>query len=128
MRLFGMFALSLALTMPVLLNAQSAETTKPCIAADETIYAPGVDGVTPPQPLKPATEKSKEAPKIRGFQSFEMVVNSEGRVCNVKIVYTTNQESTKKLAWYIAENWVFKPAERNGKPVAVRLQLNLKER
>jgi len=111
--------IALALSSPLI--SQEAQPNKPCIAADEAVYKPGVDGVTPPQPLP---DKSKSNVDIHGPMSLELVVNSEGHVCSVKVVSAKDQLSAKKVADHIAEHWTFKPATRQGKPVAVGFTTN----
>jgi hypothetical protein len=104
--------------------AQENQTaTKPlCIAADEHIYHPGSDGVKPPQPQP--DKSAKDAPDMRGPFSLELVVNSEGRVCDARVLNARDQLSAKKAAEYISEHWTFKPATRQGKPVAVKFTTN----
>jgi hypothetical protein len=104
--------------------AQENQTaTKPlCVAADEHIYTAGVDGVKPPQPQQ--AKNATDAPDMRGPFSLELVVNSEGRVCDARVLNAKDQLSAKKAAEYISEHWTFKPATRQGKSVAVKLTLN----
>ena len=119
MRTTRIIIIALALSSQLL--AQEAQPPKPCIGAEETVYKPGIDGVTPPQPLP---DKSKSAMDIRGPMSLELVVNSEGHVCSAKVVSAKDQLSAKKVADHIAEHWTFKPATRQGKPVAVSFTTN----
>jgi hypothetical protein len=112
----------LLLVLSLLAAAQEAQSSIPCIATDETIYKPGVDGVKPPQPQP---DKSKKSPDIRSPMSFELLVNSQGHVCSVKVVSARDQVSAKRVADYIAEHWSFKPATRQSKPVAVSFNTNL---
>lgn len=59
---------------------------------------------------------------------LEMLVNSSGQVCSVRIVKSSDkssdQESARKIAQFISEKWKFNPAMRDGKPVAVAFQVN----
>jgi hypothetical protein len=48
--------------------AQEPQQSKPCIAAGEQIFQPGIDGVKPPQSQPDKDEK--DAPKIRGQVSL----------------------------------------------------------
>jgi hypothetical protein len=114
------FASVFVLPLPTL--AQEAQPSKPCIAADEPIYKPGIDGVKPPQPK--VDKNSKDAPESRGPFSLQLVVNSEGHVCSVRVLNAKDRVSAKNAADYIAQHWTFKPATREGKPVAVSFTAN----
>jgi hypothetical protein len=94
----------------------------PCIAAGETVYQSGADGVKPPQPQP--SKKDKSAPGIRGTFSLELLVNSEGRVCGARVFNARDRLSAEKSAQYISEHWTFKPATKQGKPVAVKFIMN----
>src|SRR6185369_7435684 len=96
--------------------AQDTQPSRPCLQPHETIYKPGIDGVKPPQ-LQP--DKSKSAVPIHGPMSFELTVNSEGHVCSIKVTAAKDPSSANQVANYIGEHWTFKPATRNGQPVAV---------
>ena len=80
------FVLLAMVACSVSIAAQENQTaTKPlCIAADEPIYRPGADGVKPPQPQP--DKSAKKAPDMRGPFSLELVVNSEGRVCDAHVL------------------------------------------
>jgi hypothetical protein len=94
----------------------------PCIAADEPIYRPGVDGVKPPQPQP--DKNAKGAPDMRGPFSVELLVNSEGHICEARVLNAKDPLPAAKAASYISEHWTFKPATREGKPVAVKFMIN----
>ncbi|MGH9645142.1 MAG: energy transducer TonB [Terriglobales bacterium] len=110
--------------MSVWLFAQENPTSPkpPCIAAGQSVYRPGTDGVKPPQPPQP-NKNDKDAADIRGSFSLELLVNSEGRVCDARVFNAREQSSAEKAAQYISEHWTFKPALKRGKPVAVRFIL-----
>jgi serine/threonine protein kinase len=55
---------------------------------------------------------------------FLLVVNSEARVCDVHVLNAKDQSSAKKAAGYIVEHWTFKPATREGKPMAAKFTAN----
>ena len=98
-------------------------TKKPCFARDEILYLPGVDGVKAPGPPQP-DKKAKGAPDVRGFVSFELIINSEGKVCKARVIDATDRMSANQGAIFILEHWTFKPASKDGKPVAVKLTLD----
>jgi Gram-negative bacterial TonB protein C-terminal len=101
-------------------NPTAANTS--CIAPDEYIYRPGTDGVTPPQ-TQPS-KKDKGGPDLRSPFSLEVLINSEGHVCDTRVLSAKDSLSAEKAAKYISEHWTFKPATKQGKPVAVRFIIN----
>jgi TonB family protein len=98
----------------------------PCISSSEAVYKPGVDGVKPPQPQP--SKRDRTAPDLRGPASLELLVNSEGSVCNARVLTAKDKLSAQKSAKYISENWTFKPAMKQGKPVAVKFTMNFNPR
>jgi TonB family protein len=103
--------------------AQEPQQSKPCIATDERVYQPGIDGVKPPQP-RPAKD-AKDAPKMRGQVSLQLVVSSEGVVCSANVMATSDKLSAQEAAKYITQHWAFKPATKDGRPVAATFRMNL---
>jgi TonB family protein len=113
-------AAAVLLSLPTF--AQEPQQSKSCIAADERIYQPGIDGVKAPQPQP--YKDPKDAPKIRGQVSLQLVVSAEGRVCSANVIAASDQSSAQETAKYIAQHWTFKPASKDGKPVAVTFRMN----
>ena len=111
---------SVLLSLPTL--AQEPQQSKPCIAIDERIYQPGIDGVKPPQPQP--DKDAKDAPKLRGQASLQLVVGAEGHVCSAKVIAASDQASAQETAKYIAQHWTFKSATKDGNPVAVTFRMN----
>jgi TonB family protein len=93
-----------------------------CIQSGEAVYQPGRDGVKPPQPQN--SKKDKSGPELRGPFSLELIVNSEGHVCDTRVLSANDRLAAEKAAKYISENWTFKPATKQGKPVAVKFTMN----
>ncbi|HEV2987374.1 MAG TPA: energy transducer TonB [Candidatus Angelobacter sp.] len=115
----------LLLVAAVLLGAPSVAQNQPaakpsCIATDEPIYSPGQDGVKPPQPI----QDSKKGLKISDEFSIELMVNSEGRVCSARVLKAKDPGTAGEAADYMIDHWKFKPATKQGKPVAVRFTTN----
>ena len=102
--------------------AQEPQQSTPCIAAGEKIYQPGIDGVKPPQPQP--DKDAKDAPKIRGQASLQLVVSAEGHVCSANVIAANDKSSAQEMAKYIAQHWTFKSATKEGKPVAVTFRMN----
>jgi hypothetical protein len=114
----------LSFALPVLCQETPQTSKPPCIAADESIYGNGGD-VKPPQWQPDKNEKSE--PDIQGSISMTLVllVNSEGRICETRIVNAVDRLSAQKAANFMLEHLTFKPATRQGKPVAVRVSLTI---
>jgi outer membrane biosynthesis protein TonB len=103
--------------------AQKTKGTKPCIAADEQVYRPGIDGVKPPQ-MQPQEKGTRAVPDIHGPVTLELLVNSEGQICSVKAITAQDPLDGKRAADHVLANWKFRPATQNGTPVAVQLTVN----
>lgn len=102
--------------------AQKPQQSKQCMAAGEQIYQPAIDGVKPPQPQP--DKDAKDAPKIRGQVFLQLVVSAEGHVCGANVIAASDRSSAQEMAKYIAQHWTFKPATKEGKPVAVTFRMN----
>jgi Gram-negative bacterial TonB protein C-terminal len=97
--------------------------SEPCVAPGETIYQPGIDHVKPPE-LIPEHKKGNEPSPSRRQVTLEVLLNSQGAVCEVHIMRTSNVENAKKVADDVAQNFKFKPATRYNKAVAVKMLMN----
>ena len=120
------FVALVSLILPLHAAAQETQAKLACIAADEHVYRPGVDGVKAPEPQP--DKNTKNAPEMRGPFSIELVVNPEGRVCTAKVLTARDRLAAQRAADYMTERWLFKPATRKGKPVAVRFTVNFNPR
>ena len=103
--------------------AGGQEETKPadhpCIAKDEPVYGPGDKKVKPPKmDVWPAEEQPEG---LKGKVVLEVLVNSEGRVCNVRLLQADDKTAGVKAAKHVADHWKFKAATLDGKAVAVRI-------
>ena len=95
---------------------------------DEIVYQPG-DGVTTPQVIKSVTPQyTSEAMKqmIEGAAVLDVVVKSDGKVGDVKVkesldaVYGLDENAVKAM-----KQWEFKAGTKDGKPVAVRVEVKM---
>ena len=89
----------------------------------ETVYAVRQDGITAPKGIyMPNPEYSEKArrKKIQGVVVVEMIVTADGTVRDVKVVKSL-EESLDKQAIAAVSTWRFKPATKDGTPVAVRV-------
>ena len=110
----------LSSVLPIASQETPQGAKPPCIAADESVYKMGGD-VKPAQPQP--DKNAKNAPDIRGSMVLELLVNAEGRVCDAKVLTSTDRLSAEKTAKFLREHWTFKPATKEGKPVAVRFTM-----
>jgi protein TonB len=109
------------------LVALTAVTLFVTVARAQEVYAPG-DGVSLPTVLKevrPYYTSEAVAARIQGVVELEVVVLSDGKVGDVKVFRSLDngldQEAVKSM-----KQWEFKPGQKDGKPVAVRVQVNIK--
>lgn len=85
----------------------------------EKIHRSGVDGVSPPKchymPNPPYTERARES-KLSGTVLAEAVINSEGKLENVRIVQGL-PGGLNEMTIATMKTWQCNPAQKNGKPV-----------
>ena len=117
---FRLFVTVLALGAVVATTAQAQNT--------RIVYAPG-NGVSLPVLLtevKPNyTQEAKDA-RIQGTVLLECVVESDGRVGEVKVTRSLDAVlGLDQEAITAAKQWRFKPGEKDGKPVAVRVHIEI---
>ena len=98
------------------------------VAAQDAIYRPG-NGVTNPQLVKQVqpeyTQEAKDA-HIEGKVLVEVVVKNDGKIGDVTIVRSLDPTyGLDTQAAKAAKLWEFKPATKDGKPVAVRVTLEM---
>jgi len=92
----------------------------------EPVYELG-NGVTAPKPVYTAdpeySEKARKK-KINGTVVVAMIVTQEGRVRDVKITKGLDK-GLDKQALAAVRTWKFDPATKDGKPVAVHLNVEV---
>ena len=90
-------------------------------AAAEEVYKVG-GAVTAPKlvhKVEPKYTKRAKKAKLKGTVVLSAVVNSKGSPENIEVVKTLDADLDAE-ATRAASQWRFKPAEKDGKPVAVR--------
>ena len=94
----------------------------------DTVYKPG-NGVTVPtvvKEVKPHYTGAALQKKIQGSVWLEAVVTTTGDVDEIKVTRSLDAEfGLDQAAMDAARQWKFKPGTRQGKPVAVRITLEL---
>jgi TonB family protein len=113
----------LSVAVVLCLNGAFAQTN-----TDGDVVVKIGDGVSPPAPIySPDPEYSKEArhAKYQGICVLWMVVGADGRPRDIKVSRTLGLGLDEK-AIEAVERWRFKPAMKGGKPVAVRVSVQVK--
>jgi protein TonB len=97
------------------------------VAAQE-IFTPK-DGVTLPAPVrsvKPAYTAAAMDARIEGAVELAVVVLDDGKVGEVTVTQSLDKEyGLDTQAVEAARQWLFKPGTKDGKPVAVRVALQM---
>jgi TonB family protein len=86
------------------------------------------EGVSPPAPTySPEPDYSEEArhAKYKGICVLVLVVGSDGRTHDIRVSRSLGLGLDEK-AIEAVEQWRFKPATKDGKPVAVRISVQIK--
>jgi len=94
--------------------------------ADETVYHVG-NGVSAPGAIySPDPDYANEARKrkYQGTTVFTVIVDKTGRVSRIKMVRPLGMGLDEKAVERIAV-WKFKPAQRNGEPVEVEINVEV---
>jgi TonB family protein len=94
------------------------------------VFRPGVGGVTAPRAIyKPDPEYSEEARKAKyqGTVVLGLIVDAAGRPRGLKVERGLGMGLDEK-ALEAVRTWKFEPAEKNGKPVAVAISVEVEFR
>jgi TonB family protein len=94
------------------------------------VFRPGVGGVSAPRAIyKPDPEYSEEARKAKyqGTVILGLIVDSSGRPKGLKVEHGLGMGLDEK-ALEAVRNWKFEPAEKDGKPVAVAISVEVQFR
>jgi len=94
------------------------------------VFRPGVGGVSAPRAIyRPDPEYSEEARKAKyqGTVILGLIVDSSGRPRGLKVEHGLGMGLDEK-ALEAVRNWKFEPAEKDGKPVAVAISVEVQFR
>lgn len=98
------------------------------VQAESVVHKPG-NGVTLPEvvkEVKPSYTAAAMQAKIQGSVWLECVVTETGDVADIKVTKSLDSEfGLDQEAIHAAEQWQFKPGRKDGKPVAVRITIEL---
>jgi protein TonB len=97
-------------------------------AAQDVVYLPG-DGVSLPAVVKEVKPEYTAAAREAGIQGtvlMSTVVKADGTVGDVKVIESLDSElGLDNQAVEAVKQWTFKPGTREGKPVAVRVAVEM---
>jgi TonB family protein len=85
------------------------------------------NGVTPPKPVfmpNPEYTDNARKKKINGTVLVAMIVTQEGTVRDAKVVKSL-EKGLDQQALATVSTWKFEPATKDGKPVAVHLNIDV---
>lgn len=85
---------------------------------------PGMAWPTPVRRVSPSYTRQAMRAKVQGETSLEVTVRADGTVGHVRVLKSL-EPSLDRQAQVAAAYWLFTPATRDGKPVAVRANLIL---
>jgi TonB family protein len=110
-------------TPPTVKSASIGSAAQPTVKYDAgKVYEVG-DDVTAPVPIykpEPAYTKEARAAKLEGSDAFWIVVDTSGNVADVELLRGVGK-GLDESAMQTARTWKFKPAMKKGKPVPVRV-------
>jgi len=116
------------LLLPLLAAAHSdeAKDKKQTGDEEEQVYALTAD-ITPPRVTKqvnPDYSPGARGVRVKGSVLVEMVVSSHGAPRNARVVRGLDKEIDEAVVAAVKQ-WQFAPGKKNGKPVAVRVQVEI---
>lgn len=128
---FGQPAASVIAIVTLLASSTLWAQQAPTQAADsvqpqEIVYKPGKD-VKPPKPIfmpDPPYSDSAARKKIQGDVLLAVVVTAEGKVRDVQLVRSL-EKSLDQQAITTVGTWRFEPSTKDGKPVAVAINVEV---
>jgi len=91
----------------------------------ETVYTLG-PGITPPRVTKqvPPKQSSSRGVRVVGSVTVALVVSSKGLPKDVRVVKGLDKEVDQNTVEAV-EQWRFAPAQKDGKPIAVKISLEI---
>jgi TonB family protein len=128
-RIASLLALSAVLVATATLAAASSVPMIAAQAQAEQVYKPG-DGVTLPvvvHEVKPDYTPEAMQKKIQGSVFMRCVVLADGTVGDMAITQSLDSEfGLDRQAGRAARQWLFKPGSKDGKPVAVEIEIEMR--
>jgi periplasmic protein TonB len=91
----------------------------------ENVYHVGRDGVTPPRAIytvNPSYDEAARKSKLNGFVVLTLIVTPDGNPKDIRIAKSLSPGLDQKSIEAVSR-WKFAPATKDGKPVAIELQV-----
>ena len=132
-RRHALSAAVVALTATVLMTAAAVDRFPMFVtlSAQSTVYRPG-NGVSLPRVVhETKAEYTREAMQagIQGSVYLDVVIDENGDVAGVEVNRSLDKEyGLDQAAMDAARQWKFKPGEKDGKPVAVQVEIEMRFR
>ncbi|MGE0864435.1 MAG: M56 family metallopeptidase [Vicinamibacterales bacterium] len=127
-RAASLLALSAAIVAVATVSAASSFPMLSTEAQSQQVHKPG-PGVTLPvvvHEVKPSYTREAMNQKIQGSVMLGIVVLADGRVGDIIVEQSLDQDyGLDQEAIKAARQWIFKPGSKDGKPVPVRVMLQL---
>jgi len=117
------FALAACLMHPAFLFCQN-DAAKDSSETDK-VYHPGDDGLTPPRAIytvDPTYDDASRRAKLNGYAVLTLVVTRDGTPKEIRITKSLSPSLDKRSIEAVSK-WRFSPATKDGKPVAVEIQV-----
>jgi TonB family protein len=114
--------ITVALTVSGPMNGQASGN-------DEPVFDLG-DSITPPKVIhqvNPKPDSGTKGFRITGEVLIALIVNSRGIPVNVHVVRSVDREIDASAVEAV-QQWRFEPARKDGKPVAVRVTVEIRFR
>jgi len=107
--------------------AQDNPSGNYAVPDDETIYTPGRNGVTIPRAIKqtpPQYSDEARRKKLEGTVLLSLVVTANGDTADTKVTRALGSGLDEKAVEAVSQ-WKFEPATKDGKPVAVKVAVEV---
>jgi TonB family protein len=113
-------ALAVVLTVPSVVRGQASEPEEPVFDLGSGIAPPKVVHQVSPKP-----DSGSRGFRISGAVLIGLVVSSHGLPVNVHVVHSIDKEIDQSAVEAVQE-WRFEPGLKDGKPVAVRITVEIR--
>ena len=111
--------------LPIFIAFQGAAQENKDSQSDEQVYDLG-PGITPPRVIRqvPPHNSMVHGVRVSGKVTIGLVVTSEGLPKDGHVVHGIEEE-VDRAALAALKQWRFAPAKKNGKPIAVRVVIEI---
>jgi TonB family protein len=111
-------------------DSSSTITTSPAVSDDPVFasFQPVTKGIKPPKATSAPDPKFPDLPadaEPRGTVVMLIGVNAKGHVAAVRVL-RSDEQAFEQTAVATVKKWKFKPAQKDGHPVAVQITVEMK--